>query len=672
MLEKATSALSLESREAPPQRHPNELLTKLYEQILTPRLIEERMLLLLRQGRISKWFSGIGQEAIAVGSTAALIKDEYILPLHRNLGVFTTRDVPLDKLFLQFQGREGGFTKGRDRSFHFGAKEHHIVGMISHLGPQMAVADGIALAHKLKKIKRCALVFCGDGGTSQGDFHEAINVAAVWELPVIFLIENNGYGLSTPVTEQYRCTDLVDRGAGYGIEAHLVDGNDLLAVYDLVKASAEVIRERPRPVLIECKTFRMRGHEEASGVKYVPPELLKEWAARDPIQQFESALLRWGVVNELDIARTRREVNARIEAAIEVAFSAPPVEPDSRTELNEVYMLGEGSNHLPPSGSKRKRRYVDAVSDGLRQAMERYPNLVLMGQDIAEYGGVFKVTEGFLRQFGRERVRNTPLCESAIIGAALGLSIEGIKSVVEMQFADFVSSGFTQVVNNLAKVHYRWGQNADVVIRLPCGAGVAAGPFHSQSNEIWFIHTPGLKVVYPAFPHDAKGLLLSAIADPNPVMFFEHKALYRSVEQEIPEEPYYEPLGKGRVVMEGDDATIVTYGAGVHWAISYLEQHKQLSVEVVDLRTLVPLDKEIIIKSVEKTGRLLVLHEDTLTAGFGAEISAIAARECFQYLDAPVFRVASLDTPVPFAPELEQNFLAKSRLAGELEALLAY
>jgi 2-oxoisovalerate dehydrogenase E1 component len=646
----------------------NQQLQELYKNILLPRMIEDKMLVLLRQGKVSKWFSGIGQEAIAVGATMALHEDEYIMPLHRNLGVFTTRKMDLGQLFAQFQGKHKGFSKGRERSFHFGSNPHHIVGMISHLGPQLAIADGISLAHKIGKEGKISLAFSGDGGTSEGDFHEALNVAAVWELPVIFLIENNGYGLSTPSNEQFRCKQFIDKGIGYGMEAVQIDGNNLLEVYDTVKNLAQSMRENPRPVLLECITFRMRGHEEASGTKYVPQELFDIWAKKDPVQNYEAYLLKEGIIDEAFIQAAKSEFQQKIEQGLQFAFNEPEIVPDTSYELADVY-APHSQKPVQPGKSVTEMRLVDAISDGLSLAMEKHTKLVLMGQDIAEYGGVFKITQGFVEKFGKDRVRNTPLCESAILGAALGLSIKGYKAMMEMQFADFVTVGFNQIVNNLAKMYYRWGQNADVVVRMPTGAGVGAGPFHSQSNEAWFFHTPGLKIVYPSTPEDAKGLLLAAFEDPNPYLFFEHKALYRSVAGQVPDGYYTVEIGKARIAKSGNDATIVTYGAAVHWA---LEAVAELDVEVIDLRTLLPWDKDAVYASVQKTGRLLVLHEDTLTGGIGAEIAAAVTEDCFQWLDAPVMRAGALDTPVPFSVPLEQNFLGKDRFKNKLKALLSY
>ncbi|HCA83474.1 MAG TPA: dehydrogenase [Flavobacteriales bacterium] len=649
----------------------NDQLIELYNAILLPRLIEEKMLILLRQGRISKWFSGYGQEGISVGTAMAIAKEEYILPMHRNLGVFTSRGIPLHKLFAQFQGKEMGFTKGRDRSFHFGTKEHKVVGMISHLGPQLGIADGIALAHKLRKEERCTLVYSGDGGASEGDFHESINVAAVWDLPVIFVIENNQWGLSTPSNEQFRCKQFIDKAIGYGIEGIQVDGNNILEVYDTTRRIAEDIRKNPRPVLLECITFRMRGHEEASGTKYYPEGLQEKWSVKDPVDNFESWLISEKIISAADAEKSRMEIKKKIADELEIAFAEPNVEANTARELADVYAPHNGAAIAPKNASKTEKRFIDAVSDGLRQAMQHHPNLVLMGQDIAEYGGVFKVTENFVAEFGKDRVRNTPLCESAIIGTALGLSINGHKAMSEMQFADFVTCGFNQIVNNLAKIHYRWGQNADVVVRMPTGAGVGAGPFHSQSNEAWFFHTPGLKVVYPAFPNEAKGLLLAAFADPNPVIFFEHKALYRSVSEEVNDDYFTLEIGKAAMVAEGNDVSIVTYGMGVHWA---LEVTKELgiSADIVNLRTLLPLDTHTIYASVRKTGRVLVLHEDCMTGGIGGELSALITEHCFESLDAPVVRVASLDSPVPFAIPLENDFLPKDRFKEKLKSLLNY
>ena len=645
-------------------------LINLYKGILKPRMVEEKMLILLRQGKISKWFSGIGQEAISVGATMALDQDEYILPMHRNLGVFTSKEVPLNRLFSQFQGKINGFTQGRDRSFHFGSKEYNIVGMISHLGPQLGVADGIALANKLKKNNKTTIVFTGDGGTSEGDFHEALNVASVWDLPVIFIIENNGYGLSTPNSEQYNCKSFADKGVGYGIDAYTIDGNNILEVYNSILEIKKDIIKKPMPVILECLTFRMRGHEEASGTKYVPDDLMKKWAQKDPISNYENFLIESNILSIEEIASIKSELKEEINNSWQDADNEELTKSVNNKELNDVFKPFKQETIIS-NDSVSEKRLVDAISDALNQSFEIHDNLVIMGQDIAEYGGVFKITDGFVDKFGKSRIRNTPICESAIVSTAYGLSINGFKSIVEMQFADFVSSGFNPIVNLLAKSYYRWKENADVVIRMPTGAGVGAGPFHSQSNESWFTHTPGLKVVYPAFPKDAKGLLASSINDPNPILFFEHKALYRSISEKVPDNLYTIELGKGKIVNEGNDLTIITYGMGVHWSLDLLNEIS-CSVEIIDLRTLIPLDTEMIYNSVKKTGKALVLHEDCMTGGFGADISSLVSENCFEYLDAPVLRCSSLDTPVPFSNDLEDNFLAKSRLKQKVVELSLY
>jgi len=661
----------------------NAELIHLYRSMVLPRMIEDKMLVLLRQGKISKWFSGIGQEAIAVGASLAMDTTEWIMPLHRNLGVFTARNMPLTQLFKQWQGDRSSYSKARERSFHFGSKADHICGMISHLGPQLAIADGVALAYQQRGQLKAALAFTGDGGTSEGDFHEALNLASVWNLPVIFIIENNGYGLSTPTNEQYACEHLVDRAKGYGMEGVRIDGNNILEVYETIKGVRDYCINNQKPYLVECLTFRMRGHEEASGTKYVPKELMEQWSAKDPIKNYEQFLVSEGVLNEMQVAAIRNDIKEQIDADLMKAMEPENFTPTVQAELDDVfaplpdfdfpsYHNIQDAAQLATAVPHANKRFIEAISEALHQSMLRYPEMMIMGQDIAEYGGAFKVTEGFVAAFGKQRVRNTPICESAIVGTALGLSLEGIKSVMEMQFADFVTVGFNQIVNNLAKLHYRWGQNADVVVRMPTGAGVGAGPFHSQSNEAWFTHVPGLKIVYPSNPADAKGLLIASIADPNPVLFFEHKALYRKLEGPVPATYYQVPIGKANFISKGEDASIITYGMGVHWALAYQEQHPELALTILDLRTLAPLDYDAIKAAVTIAGKVMLLHEDNLTGGLGGEISAWIAEHCFQLLDAPIMRCGSLDTPIPFNLELEKQYLANSRLEEMMQTLLSY
>ncbi len=643
-------------------------LRSIYKALVKPRMIEEKMLILLRQGKISKWFSGWGQEAISVGTTLGMDKNEFMFPMHRNLGVFTSRDIPLNRLFAQFQGKMSGFTKGRDRSFHFGSKEHKVVGMISHLGPQLALADGVALASNLRNEGKATIVYTGDGGASEGDFHEALNVASVWDLPVIFVVENNAWGLSTPSVEQFKCKQFIDKGIGYGMDAFQVDGNNILEVVTTVRKIAASIRKKPRPFLLECMTFRMRGHEESSGTKYYPDGIQDKWAKKCPVANYELFLREEGILTESDITAIRDEIKQEIQTGLDIAFAEEKIVPNTQSEFDDLYAPFQTVDTLNPSSPKSEKRFIDAISDGLRQSLNKFPELVIMGQDIAEYGGAFKITEGFVEEFGKDRIRNTPICESAIVGAGLGLSIAGMKSIVEMQFADFVTCGFNQIVNNLAKSHWRWGQNADVVVRMPTGAGSAAGPFHSQSNEAWFFHTPGLKIVYPAFPEDAKGLLAAAIEDPNPVLYFEHKNLYRSIKGEVSDEYFTFEIGKARTVRSGENISVITYGMGVHWALEVADAHPSLDMDIVDLRSLAPLDTDAIYASVRKTGKVIVLHEDCMTGGIGGELVALINENCFSQLDAPVKRIASLDTPIPFAADLEHNFLPKQRF---LEAAIA-
>lgn len=648
----------------------NELIN-IYKAILKPRLIEEKMLILLRQGKISKWFSGWGQEGISVGAAYAMNENEFLLPMHRNLGIFTTRGIPLNRLFAQFQGKMSGFTKGRDRSFHFGSKEHKIVGMISHLGPQLGIADGIALASNIRKENKATLVFSGDGGASEGDFHEAMNVAAVWDLPVIFAIENNAWGLSTPSNEQFRCKQFIDKGIGYGMDAFQIDGNNILEVITTIRKISASIRLKPRPFLLECMTFRMRGHEEASGTKYYPEGIQEKWSKKDPVTNYELYLKEIEVLKDSDIELINSEIKTEIQQGLDLAFAEEKIIPNTEEEYNDLFAYYKQSV-ITPSKNKSEKRFIDAISDGLRQSMQKYPELIIMGQDVAEYGGVFKITEGFVEEFGKERVRNTPLCESAIVGTGLGLSIAGMKAVVEMQFGDFVTCGFNQIVNNLAKIHWRWGQNADVVVRMPTGGGAAAGPFHSQTNEAWFFHVPGLKIVYPAFPEDAKGLLNAAIEDPNPVLYFEHKFLYRSIKEQVSDDYFTVEIGKARLIQDGEDLTVITYGLGVHWAMEAAEKFSEISINILDLRSLAPLDTEAIYKAVNKTGKVIVLHEDNLTGGIGGELVALINENCFMNLDAPVKRVASIDTPIPFVGELENNYFPKERFFEAVQELYNY
>lgn len=646
---------------------------RIYKSLLLPRRIEERMLKLLRQNKISKWFSGIGQEAISVGVGLSANPEDFILPMHRNLGVFTARNVPLYPLFCQLFGKADGFTGGRDRSFHFGIPEHRIIGMISHLAAMMPVADGIALAKKLKGENSVAFSFCGDGASSEGDFHEALNLAAVWKLPVVFIIENNGYGLSTPINEQYACKDLSDRAIGYGMKSFQIDGNNIFEVMDTVKA-ARKLALKGEPVLIEAKTFRMRGHEEASGTHYVPDVMLQDWADRDPILRFEQYLDGNSILGLNHFKKVKDEVDQTFKSELKKALQADDPIFDKEEQLGRVYCKEEPLVPKHSNGITYEKRFVDVIQSTLWQAFDEDDSFLIMGQDIAEYGGVFKITEGFLKEFGEDRIRNTPIIESGVLGAALGLALEGFKPVVEMQFADFISCGFNQIVNNLAKTHYRWDSPVNVTIRAPHGAGIGAGPFHSQSVEGWFMQVPGLKVVVPGTVEDAQNLLYSALYDPNPVLFFEHKKLYRSLRASVPDKATYEPLGKAKIQREGTDATIITYGMGVQWAIAAAEEFEQqgVSLEVLDLRTLLPLDKDTIKTSVQKTGRVLLLQEPSLTLGPLSEISAIISEECFEWLDSPLVRCASLDMPIPHDKGLEAGFMADSKLHEKLLDLLKY
>jgi 2-oxoisovalerate dehydrogenase E1 component len=592
----------------------------------------------------------------------------------------------LDVLFRQLLGREGPITGGRDRTFHFGDLDHHVVGMISHLGAMAPVATGLALAARLRGEDRVAAVLTGDGASSEGDVHEAMNLAAVWKLPVVFVIENNQWGLSTPVSEQYACVDLVDRAAGYGMPGELVDGNDVLAVLDACARAAARGRAGKGPTLLECKTFRMRGHEEASGADYVPAADIAAWVARDPIDRFEARLDEAGVLPATERAGLREELRAEVETLVSGALAAPAPATTEDAELGRVFAApaplrrrdADGEAGSAGSGAglgDGDVRYLDAIRDALAVALAADDRVVLLGQDIARYGGVFKATQGLADEFGTERVRNTPIIESGAIGAALGLALAGFRPVVEMQFGDFVTCGFNQLVNNVATTRYRWNAAVPLVVRLPVGGGLGAGPFHSQNVEAWFAHVPGLKVVAPATAGDAKGLLLAALDDGNPVLVLEHKRLYRSVRGPVPGGHHVVPIGAGRIARPGSAATVVTYGAGVEWAVTAadaLAAEGAGEVEVIDLRSLRPWDRDMVLDSVRRTSRVLVLHEAGLTGGLGAEIAATVADQAFMDLDAPVRRVGGLDTPIPFAPTLEAVWSADSRLLPALRELLAF
>lgn len=650
-----------------------DLLLDGYKNMLLSRTIEERMLLELRKGNVSKWFSGIGQEAISTAITMTMDEQEYILPMHRNLAVFSTRmKKDLNPLFLQWMGNPGSYTKGRDRSFHFGSQSDKIVGMISHLGVQLGVANGIALGEKLKGTNRAVAVFTGEGGTSQGDFHEALNVASVWNLPVLFCIENNGYGLSTPVKEQFNIEDLSERGKAYGIKSFSLDGNDFELLLNKLKEIKSYVIQEQKPVLIEFKTFRVRGHEEASGTAYIPQDLIDKWKKKDPLERLRKTLIKSKIQTKAQLEKLESESHTFVKEKWYNALKNNEVRKFTNDEEKDVFDAEISiSSDLSSEHNEQEIRFVDAISKALLHALRKDDRLVIMGQDIAEYGGVFKITDGFIDEFGAGRIRNTPLCESSIIEASYGLGISGIPSIVELQFGDFISSGFNPVVNLLAKSHYRWGQNAPIVLRIPCGGGVGAGPFHSQSNESWFTTTPGLKVVYPSNPADAYQLLLSSIKDPNPVLFYEHKKLYRSSKGTVNYTDEKLELGKARWIQNGSDLTIITYGMGVLWAEEAIHETDG-SIGILDLRTLIPYDKHAISEAVKESGKIILLSEDSKQGNYMSEILSYIMEHNFEDLDAPVLNIGSLNTPVPFAGELEGAYLANFNLKEKINELLAY
>ena len=739
------------------------------------REFDSRFEAMLLTGRVAKWYSAIGNEAITVPAGLALEPGDVLCSLHRDVGAILSfyldpaRAFPglgfeggvaadvtggsgragsawsgggadprpdprpdpetlFERLARQVLGRTGGFSEGIERSYHYGyfdaAAGLRHVGMISHLGSMIPVAAGCAFALKKHGSDRVAINFIGEGGTSTGDFHEGLNLAAVWKLPLVLVIENNRYAFSTPSRFQYACIQLSDRGPGYGIASETVDGNDADTMAKAIARAVARARAGHGPTLLEAMVGRLRGHAEGDGsMKVVPEAELELYRAQDPVPTYGDRLEREGTLDAATRARIDARAKELVERAIDRALDAPPPPPETafrpvfatergasllvrRDDENddtaasmrkpfdhlestqEVPLLVEaeeegptamaafigGSGGATGAATAGEVTYLDAIHEALREEMERDEMVVLLGQDIGAFQGAFRVTRG-LHALWPDRVLDTPISESGTLGLAAGAALLGYVPVVEMQFADFVSCGFNQIVNVLAKLFYRFERPCPVVIRLPAGGGVGAGAFHSQNPEGWFAHVAGLKVVCPATAADAKGLMKAAIRDPNPVIFCENKFLYRRVKETLPEGDLVGEIGKARVARAGDRLTLVGYGASTWTALEAAEAlaAEGVEAEVIDLRTLVPFDEEMVLASVRKTGRCLVVHEAQATGGFGGEIAAVVAEKAFPWLDAPIARVAYPDRPSPYARNLEQALLPdQEKTLAAARRLLSY
>ena len=691
-----------------------------YAYMKLTREFDARFESLLLTGRVAKWYSEVGNEATTVPAGLALGRGDVLCTLHRDLGAIVAyyldpaRTFPalfagpdpahrapdprpdpetlLRTLACQLLGKHEGFSNGVERSFHYGflAEEMGIrhVGMISHLGSMIPVAAGCAFALKQRGTDGVAINFIGDGGTSTGDFHEGLNMAAVWDLPLVLIVENNRYAFSTPVSQQFRAERLSDRGVGYGIAAETVDGNDPDAMATTVARAVARARAGRGPTLIEALLGRLRGHSEGDdSLKVVPASELARYRAEDPVPAYAHRLEASGAVERSDLARVEERVGELVEAAIAAGLEAETPRPTTalRSALapaEDAAVTPQVDVEPPPLPFERRRpqlqvepsTYVAAIHRALTEEMERDPAVVLMGQDIGVFEGAFRATRG-LHERWPERVLDTPIAESGAIGVAIGAALFGYRPIVEMQFADFVSCGFNQLVNVAAKLYYRWQVACPIVVRLPSGGGVGAGPFHSQNPEAWFAHVAGLKVVCPSTAVDARGLLKAAIRDPNPVIFLEHKYLYRRIKEPLPEGDGTTSIGVARTARRGSDLSLIAYGASTPICLEAAAElaAEGASVEVVDLRTLVPLDERAVLESARKTGRVLVVHEAQGTGGFGGEVAARVADRAFSFLDAPVRRLAYPDRPVPYAKVLEAELLPSAeRVIVAARELLSY
>ena len=648
---------------------PRERLIDWLYQMLLIRAFEETVEQLYAAGKMhGTMHLYIGQEAVAVGAIAALRPDDYITSTHRGHGHAIAKGQDLRAMLAELLGKETGVCRGRGGSMHLADLERGNLGANGIVAGGIPVAVGAGLSIRMQGQDRVVLCFFGDGAANHGNFHEGLNMAAIWRLPVVFLCENNQYAMSMAVRRAMAVPRVADRAVAYGIPGETVDGMDVVAVYRAVRAAVERARRGEGPTLIEAITYRYRGHSKSDRQVYRTKDEVQAWMARDPIARLREALIARGWLSEAEAAALEERAREAVAEALRAAEGDP--EPEVAQLTEGVYAedplfpprwirqaFGSEVPVEPPAGT-RELSYAEALREAMAQAMAADERVFLMGEDIGVYGGAFGVTQGLIERFGPERVRDTPISENTIVGAGVGAALTGMRPIVEMQFMDFVTLAMEQTVLQAAKVRYMFGGKARVplVLRLPGGSGTGAAAQHSESLEAWFVHVPGLKVVAPATPYDAKGLLLAALADDNPVIFVEHKLLYRT-RGLVPEEPYLVPLGKAAVRRPGRHLTIVAYSIAVLRALEAAERlaAEGIEAEVIDLRTLKPYDAETVIASVKKTGKLLIVHEAPLLGGFGGELAAaVAQSEAFAYLEAPIVRLGGADVPIPYHPRLER------------------
>ncbi|MGQ9732288.1 MAG: alpha-ketoacid dehydrogenase subunit alpha/beta [Candidatus Zipacnadales bacterium] len=634
-------------------------LRELYRQMVTIREFETELLRASRRGDLADaTHLCIGQEAIAVGAIAALRPEDFITSTHRGHGHCIAKGADVRRMMAELYGRASGYCRGRGGSMHIADFSLGICGANGIVGAGLPIANGIALAAKLKGTGQVCLSFFGEGAANQGAFHEALNLASIWRLPVVFICENNQYAVSMAANESMNIEHVADRAAAYGIPGRVVDGNDVLAVREATAAAVKRARRGEGPTLLECKTYRLTGHYAMDPDRYRPPDERKWWEKNnDPLQRARQLLLDSGLATAEELKAQQRSIRAAIRAAHRSARDEEPYPPVAETCADLYTPQPPLPDSGPPPEGSPQRTFVEALGEAIAFEMERDERVLLIGEDVGKRGGAFQVSAGLLDRFGADRVRDTPISESAIVGCGVGAAMQGLRPLCEIMFSDFSTIAMDQIANQAAKMRYMFGGQVSVplVIRMTSGcAGRARGAQHSQSLEAWFMHTPGLKVVYPSTPAEAKGLLIAAIRDEDPVIFLEHKGLLQEVGP-VPEGEYIIPLGQAAVKREGSDITFVTYARGVHIALEAARRLEKnaIQAEVIDLRTLVPLDKDTLLASVRKTGRVVVVTEDCQTAGAAAEIMAVIIEHAFNMLKEAPVRICGLDVPLPYSTPLE-------------------